>query len=145
MRGIVLRSIAHGLVGKADAVEFSGASTAPYLVEYKRGRPKTHRADEVQLCAQALCLEEMFGQPVEEGALFYAQTKKRQAVVFDAELRALTIRIAGEVRAMIAGSRTPPPCATPGCKRCSLVGLCRPKRMEKPPAIQRWLTAQLTD
>jgi len=145
VRGIVLRSVAQGLVGKADAVEFSGTSAPPYPVEYKRGRPKTHRADEVQLCAQALCLEEMFGQPVMEGALFYAQTKKRQIVAFDAELRALTIRIAGEVRAMVAGSRTPPPRATPGCKRCSLADQCRPKRLEKPPAIQRWLAWQLAD
>jgi len=145
VRGIVLRSIAHGLTGKADAVEFSGASAAPYPVEYKRGRPKAHRADEVQLCAQALCLEEMFGHPVAEGALFYAQTRKRQIVAFDSELRALTIRVAGEVRAMIAGSRTPPPRAIPGCKRCSLTDQCRPKRLEKPPAIQRWLTGQLAD
>jgi len=145
VRGIVLRSIAHGLSGKADAVEFSGASAVPYPVEYKRGRPKTHRADEVQLCAQALCLEEMFGHPVAEGALFYAQTKKRKLVAFDAELRALTIRVAGEVRAMIAEKLTPPPRATAGCRRCSLASLCRPKRMEKPPTIQRWLAGQLAD
>lgn len=141
VRGMVLRCFEHGLAGKADAVEFSG--TVPYPVEYKRGRPKTHRADEVQLCAQALCLEEMFACPVPEGALFYAQTKKRQRVAFDAELRALTIRIAAETRAMIAEVRTPPPRVTPACRRCSLADQCQPKRLEKPVSIQRWLSAQI--
>ena len=92
VRGLVLRSFEHGLAGKADAIEF--VRDVPYPVEYKRGRPKAHRADEVQLCAQALCLEEMFGCAVPEGALFYAQTKKRSRVTFDAELRALTIALA---------------------------------------------------
>jgi len=145
VRGLALRSFTHGLAGKADAVEFAGGTSAPYPVEYKRGRPKSHRADEVQLCAQALCLEEMFGLPIVEGALFYAQTKKRQVVPFEAELRALTIRIAIEVRRMLAENRTPPPRVTPACKRCSLADSCRPKRMEKPPAIRRWLVGQLAD
>ncbi|WP_298670757.1 CRISPR-associated protein Cas4 [uncultured Sphingomonas sp.] len=145
VRGIVLRSLVYGLAGKADAVEFSGDAPAPYPVEYKRGRPKAHRADEVQLCAQALCLEEMFGQPVPEGALYYAQTRKREIVAIDAELRALTTRIAAEVRAMIAGNVTPPPHMMPACKRCSIADQCRPKRLEKPPAVQRWLAGQLAD
>jgi CRISPR-associated exonuclease Cas4 len=145
VRGITLRSLAHGLAGKADAVEFASAAAAPYPVEYKRGRAKAHRADEVQLCAQALCLEEMFGQPVPEGALFYGQTKKRLVVALDAELRALTMRIVADVRAMIAANHTPAPRAMPGCKHCSLADRCRPKRLEKPPAIQRWLAGQLAD
>jgi len=143
VRGIALRSLAHGLAGKADAVEFAGG--APYPVEYKRGRPKAHRADEVQLCAQALCLEEMFGRPIAEGALYYAQTKKRLPVAIDAPLRALTIGIAAEVRAMIAAGRTPPPRAMPACKHCSLADQCRPQRLEKPPAVQRWLAGQVAD
>ena len=67
-RGIALRSLALGVSGKADAVEFHGRPPRPVPVEYKRGKPKPHRADEVQLCAQAICLEEMFGAPVPEGA-----------------------------------------------------------------------------
>jgi len=145
VRGIILRSLAHGLSGKADAVEFHGEGAAPYPVEYKRGRPKAHRADEVQLCAQALCLEEMFSQPVPEGALFYAQTRKRVVVAIDPELRALTLRIASEVRAMIADNFTPPPRAVPACKRCSIADQCRPKRLERPPAVQHWLSRQLAD
>jgi CRISPR-associated exonuclease Cas4 len=139
--GLVLRSFALGLSGKADAVEFHGAT--PYPVEYKRGRPKAHRADEVQLCAQALCLEEIFGTPVPEGALFYGQTRKRQVVPFDAELRALTARVAAECRAMIATGRTPPPREMPACRRCSLVAACSPEKLEKPPAVRRWLLRQI--
>lgn len=141
VRGLALRSFAHGLAGKADAVEFLDGM--PYPVEYKRGRPKLHRADEVQLCAQALCLEEMFGCAVPEGALFYAQTKKRTRITFDAELRALTQCLAAETRAMIAEARTPPPRAMPACRRCSLADQCQPKRLEKPPAVQRWLARQI--
>ena len=77
------------LAGVADLVEFrpgDGGETA-YPVEYKRGKPKKHRADEVQLCAQALCLEEMTGRPVPQGALFYGETRRRVVVAFDAELR----------------------------------------------------------
>ncbi|MFA7440363.1 MAG: CRISPR-associated protein Cas4 [Sphingomonadaceae bacterium] len=143
VRSLTLRSLALGLAGKADVVEFHGLT--PFPVEYKRGRPKTHRADEVQLCAQALCLEEMFGLAVPEGALFYGQTKKRLPVTFDAELRDLTTRIAAETHAVIANGRTPPPHFTPGCRRCSLEEQCRPKRLEKPPAVQRWIAGQIGD
>ena len=143
VRGLTLRSFALGLSGKADAIEFHG--TTLYPVEYKRGRPKSHRADEVQLCAQALCLEEMFGGSIPEGALFYGQTRKRLVVAIDAELRALTIRISTEVRAMIAETRTPAPRAMPSCRRCSLAVSCRPKTLEKPPAVRRWLARQLAD
>lgn len=145
VRGIALRSLALGLVGKADAVEFTSADAAPYPVEYKRGRPKAHRADEVQLCAQALCLEEMFGRPVPEGALYYAQTRKRLAVAFDPALRELTVQVATDVRTMIAENRTPPPQVMPGCRQCSLADQCRPKRLDAPPSIQRWLAGQIAD
>jgi len=141
VRGLVLRSLAHGLFGKADAVEFHGGT--PYPVEYKRGRPKAHRADEVQLCAQALCLEEMFAFPVPEGALFYGQTRKRTVVPFNAELRALTIRVAADCRAMIAEGQTPPPHETAACRRCSLAETCQPDRLEKAPAVRRWLLRQI--
>lgn len=142
-RGLTLRSIALGLSGKADVVEFHGKT--PYPVEYKRGRPKSHRADEVQLCAQALCLEEMFAVPVPEGALFYGQTRKRLTVVFDEPLRALTRDTAAACAAMIAKGRTPAPVKTPACRRCSLFDDCQPGRLEKPPGISRWLIRQIAD
>lgn len=146
-RGLQLRSFALGVAGKADVVEFHPGGGAgpprPFPVEYKRGRPKPHRADEVQLCAQALCLEEMFGCAVPEGALFYGVTRRRQGVMVDAELRALTAAVAAEARAMIAAARTPPPVRTPACRRCSLEPLCQPARLQKPPPVARWLAAQI--
>jgi len=142
-RGLMLRSLALGVVGRADVVSFRDGQ--PYPVEYKRGRPKTHRADEVQLCAQAICLEEMFGTAVPEGALFYGAMRRRVSVSFDAELRELTARVAADVGAMIAAGETPPPVYTPACRRCSLHDACQPHRLEKPPRVARWLAAQLTD
>lgn len=147
VRGLSVRSLALGVSGKADAVEFHGTGKAarPYPVEYKRGRPKSHRADEVQLCAQGLCLEEMFGQPVPEGVLFYGETRRRTVVAFDADLRDLTARVAADTRAMIAGGRTPRPVYTPACRKCSLADTCRPRRLERPPAVARWLASALGD
>ena len=144
-RGLALRSIALGVVGKADVVEFHGKPPLPYPVEYKRGRPKAHRADEVQLCAQAICLEEMFGIAVPEGALFYGQTRRRVIVPFDATLRSLTAVVAAEARANVEAGRTPPPVHGPGCRHCSLLDLCQPARLEKPPPIAAWLAAQLRE
>lgn len=138
-RGLHLRSLALGVSGRADAVEFRGAQ--PFPVEYKRGRPKSHRADEVQLCAQAICLEEMCGVPVPEGALFYGAERRRTRVAFDDALRALTARVAADAKAMLAADRTPPPVRTPGCKGCSLRDACQPERLQKPPRVDRWLAA----
>jgi CRISPR-associated exonuclease Cas4 len=144
VRSLSLRSLALGVSGVADVVEFQGRPAQPFPVEYKRGKPKTHRADEVQLCAQAICLEEMFGQDVPAGALFYGETRRRHDVVFDEALRALTLETARAARRNIADSRTPPPVKTPACRRCSLATLCQPDRLEKPPQIARWLAAQLS-
>lgn len=147
VRGLSLRSVALGLIGKADAVEFTddGGRLKPFPIEYKRGRPKAHRADEVQLCAQALCLEEMFDVPVPEGALFYGQIRRRIAVAFDQELRTLTAAVARDVRRMVSSQQTPRPVETPACARCSLVDGCRPGNFAHPPSIPRWLAAQIGD
>lgn len=142
-RGLAIRSLALGVAGRADVVEFRGKPPRPFPVEYKRGKPKSHRADEVQLCAQAICLEEMCGGEVPEGALFYGVTRRRTSVTFDAELRALTARVAQAAHANIAALRTPPPIRTPACRRCSLADLCQPDRLEKSPKIARWLATQL--
>lgn len=142
-RSLALRSAALGVSGKADVVEFHGQARQPFPVEYKRGKPKSHQADEVQLCAQAICLEEMFDVSVPEGALFYGQTRRRQVVAFDAALRALTAQTAAAARANILAGTTPRPVATPACKRCSLRDLCQPDRLERPPEVARWLARQL--
>jgi CRISPR-associated exonuclease Cas4 len=119
-----------GLAGVADLVEFHPGQEGevPFPVEFKRGKPKPHRADEVQLCAQALCLEEMMGGCVPEGALFYAGTKRRKGVPFDAALRALTEATVAELRAVRESARTPPALYRAGkCRACSLLDLCRPR------------------
>lgn len=144
-RGVQIRSLALGVSGKADVVELRGRPPVPFPVEYKRGKPTAHRADEVQLCAQAICLEEAFGVPVPEGALFYGETRRRAAIVFGAELRALTARVAAEARAALLAGITPAPVKTPACRRCSLHALCRPERLEKPPAVGGWLARTLAD
>lgn len=118
------------LAGVADLVEFHAGpeGETPYPVEFKRGKAKLHRADEVQLCAQALCLEEMTGRPVPEGALFYGETKRRVVVPFDAGLRRLTEDTAATLAALFASGRTPPAqCKAERCRPCSLVELCRPR------------------
>ena len=141
-RGVALRSDALGVSGRADAVEFHGRPPVPFPVEYKRGKPKPHRADEVQLCAQAICLEEMSGQPVPAGALFYGTTRRRVAVAFDASLRTLTAEVAAAVRAPLAPERPPPPRRVPGCRPGSHLDAGQPGRLERPPRVARWLAAQ---
>ena len=122
------------IAGVADLVEFrdEGDGEVAYPVEYKRGKPKLHRADEVQLCAQALCLEEMTGRPVPEGALFYAETKRRQPVHFDAELRHMTEATAHAFADVLASGRTPRATyRADRCRGCSLIDLCQPKAAGK--------------
>ena len=126
-RSVSLRSVALGVAGVADAVEIHEDGT-PYPVEYKRGRPKAHRADEVQLCAQALCLEEMLDTSVPEGALYYGLPRRRKAVVFDAELRALTEEVAKQTYTLIRSGDTPPPAYDERkCAACSLLDVCQPQ------------------
>lgn len=119
------------LAGVADVVEFHRAPDGretPYPVEFKRGKPKSHRADEVQLCAQALCLEEMFGCAVPAGALYYAEIRRRQEVVFDAELRVLTETTAHALAEIFASEVTPAAVYKASlCRACSLIELCRPQ------------------
>lgn len=124
-----------GLIGKADVVEFAGAGAAPYPVEYKHG--SRHKAadiaacDDLQLSAQALCLEAMLGQPVPEGAIFYASSKRRRPVVITAALRQAVADTAVAVRAMLQGGCLPPPLAgdraAQRCKGCSLHDRCQPE------------------
>lgn len=125
------------MAGVADMVEFlreaGDEGETPFPVEYKRGKSKLHRADEVQLCAQALCLEEMTGRRVHEGALFYAETKRRLIVEFDEDLRQLTEGTIESLREVFATRATPAPTPlTQRCRACSLVELCRPRALVKP-------------
>ena len=144
-RSVALRSLRLGLFGVADVVEIY-AGRQPYPIEYKRGRPKTHRADEVQLCAQAICLEEMLETPVSEGALFYGAERRRKTVRFDEELRVLTERIAFDTRRMIAAGELPnAEYSRRKCGACSLQDACQPLRPGKPGNVDRWLTRALEE
>lgn len=137
-----------GIQGVADVVEFhrDGSGYKPYPIEYKRGRPKAHRADEVQLCAQALCLEEMLSVEVNEGALFYGKTRRRHLVAFDPELRSLPRAAIDDVRAMIEARRTPAASyEARRCDKCSLIDLCRPRVLPARARVQGWLQRQIEE
>ena len=138
------------LSGIIDVVEFrpqADGPEVPYPIEYKRGSPKLHRADEVQLCAQAICLEEMTGEPVPRGALFYGETKRRVEVPFDVGLRTLTEETAQAFVEVMASGRTPPPTVLrQRCRACSLKEICRPEAVARPAKAWRSrMVAQLLE
>lgn len=120
-----------GLSGILDMVEHDMRSGSLKPVEYKRGKPKPVLMDEIQLCAQAICLEEMTGQTINDGALWYMQTRHRLPVVFSGSLREQTLAIIAQVRALLESGTTPPPEYGKHCKACSLVEMCQPKLLEK--------------
>jgi CRISPR-associated exonuclease Cas4 len=133
-RGVPLRSLTLGLIGKADVVEFHRTQKGkwqPFPVEYKRGKPKADDCDKVQLCAQAMCLEEMLHVEVRKGALFYGKTRRRLDVTFDHGLRAETEKAAAKAREMIQNAVTPKANYTKKCKSCSLQRQCMPKLPQK--------------
>jgi len=137
-----------GIAGVADVVEFhtDAGSERPYPVEYKRGKPKAHRADEVQLCAQALCLEAMLGLCVEEGAIFYGLQRRRHVVPFDTALRNLTLEVIHGTRELFATGRTPPAVFdSRRCNACSLLDLCEPRLFARAGGVEDWLMRQLQD
>lgn len=137
MRGLRVASAALGVSGTCDVVEFlrspEGAKLAgedgywqPYPVEYKRGSSKTSDADRLQLCAQAMCLEEMLGCAVPEGALFYGETRRREPVVLDEALREPVCQMLSEMHDYMRRGRTPKVKTGKHCAACSLKELCLP-------------------
>ncbi|STZ02382.1 CRISPR-associated protein Cas4 [Moraxella equi] len=130
-RSVHLSAQKLGLTGIADMVECELKTGKLKPVEYKRGKPKPTAIDEIQLCAQALCLEEMTGQTIDEGSLWYGQTRHRVPVVFSEELRNQTLQIIKQVQTLLASGQTPLPVYGKHCKACSLVKLCQPKLFEK--------------
>jgi CRISPR-associated exonuclease Cas4 len=132
--GVPIRSLKLGLIGKADVVEFhrmDDGTWIPFPVEYKRGKPKMDDCDKVQLCAQAICLEEMLNVEIKNGALFYGRTRRREDVVFDEKLRRETENAARKVHNLIESGTTPKPEYSKKCKKCSLLNLCMPKVSRK--------------
>jgi len=142
-RGMPVVSQALGLTGQCDVVEFHQQGMA-LPVEYKRGKPKAHRADEVQLCAQALCLEEMLDIPIESGALYYGEKRRRTDVKFDDELRALVRMTTAEVRAGFLSGRTPlAEYNARRCDACSLIDICQPQAMRFKNGAAAWFRNQM--
>lgn len=160
VRGLRVHSLAVGLSGQCDVVEFRGwesgmkpvAGVLPegvevVPVEYKRGKPKAHRADEAQVCAQALCLEEMFGLDagsIPFGLLFYGKNRRRTEVLFNAELRRLTCATAEQLHELMAAGRTPlAEYEQKRCSGCSLIELCQPKAMRLARGTRAWFDREL--
>jgi len=135
VRAMMVRSLEYGLTGKCDVVEYHEDGLGGFVilpVEYKRGRPKPDQRDEVQLCAQALCLEEMHNTYIETGALFYDKNRRRKTVEMDEALRKQTLQLAQALREMITSCRTPLAVyERKKCDSCSLFEICRPKNLDK--------------
>ncbi len=163
-RSLPLRSLRLGLSGRADVVEFirlgetdTGTSDRqgvyfpgksglwrPVPVEYKRGKPKADKSDEVQLCAQAICLEEMLQVSIPIGNLFYGQPRRRTPVEFNQSLRMLTEQTARRLHEMLASENTPVAKPSKKCKNCSLFGECMPDLGGKEKSASRYV-AQLIE
>jgi len=142
-RSLYLSSRTYGLRGIADIVEFHHDGTL-LPVEYKRGRPKANDCDRIQLCAQALCLEEMRTTTITHGALYYGQKRRRTEVTFDDDLRTRTAAAARELHSLITSGETPPAHREPKCESCSLLDLCLPDALRFSRGADAWFRRQLT-
>ena len=142
LRGLAIQSPTLGVSGVCDVVEFHASPQGvpihgeeglwlPYLIEYKRGKPKSNQADELQLCAQAMCLEEMLCCSIQEGAVFYGETKRRTVVSFVPALREQVVSLLQEMHQLYRRGYTPKCKPTKSCNACSLKELCLPKLMKK--------------
>lgn len=142
VRALPVYSKRLGLVGKAVIVEFRGET--PYPVDYKRGKRKKWVNDDVQLCAQALCLEEMMSVAVPRGAIFHGQSKRRREVQITAALRAQTLSAIGRLRSMVDAKLVPQAALKPQCEGCSLREICLPELAETLPsaAIRLFSTSE---
>ena len=132
-RGVAVKSQQLALTGKLDLLEIEGKPATKYFpVEYKRGKPKKEDWDKIQLCAQALCLEEMREINIEEGALWYWQVRKREPVLFDDALRGVTLAAIEGAHEILKSGKTPMPTDNKKrCKACSLVDLCEPEAFRR--------------
>lgn len=158
-RGLWISSARLGLSGQTDLIEFhrtneqnEGVRLGDYKdrwtvfpVEFKRGKPKTDFSDEVQLCAQVLCLEEMLETSITAGALFYGKNKRRHTVKFNESLRSLTEKTAVEIHEMFESAMTPKAEFSKKCKSCSLYEICLPKRTGGKGTVSRYLNKIISE
>lgn len=144
-----------GVSGECDIVEFhiddkgvplkkTEGLWIPYPIEYKRGRAKSDYSDIAQLCAQAMCLEEMFCCDVNKGALYYGETKRRQEIIFSNEIRSLVIQSFQEMHELYYRGYTPKVKPKKGCKSCSLQEICIPKLI-KSYSVEEYLRKELQE
>ena len=155
VRGMRVQSERLGISGICDVVEFTRSPDGIALagregryqvhpVEYKKGAPKEHQADELQLCAQAMCLEEMLLCRIDEGSLFYGEPRRRTRVTFSPELRAQAEQMLGEMHQMDERGHTPRVKRHKGCSACSLKEICLPG-MNRVPAASAYLRAHVQE
>ncbi|MBR0281083.1 MAG: CRISPR-associated protein Cas4 [Oscillibacter sp.] len=155
VRGVNIRSVTLGVSGQCDVVEYrrsaKGVPVAgldglwlPYPVEYKRGEPKANNADRLQLCGQAMCLEEMLCCEIAQGALFYGETRRREIVDFTDALRKEVRDDLAEMRRLYEKGWTPKVKPTKACNACSLKPLCLPRLM-KTRSVSAYLSAAMEE
>ena len=161
VRGLPLQSLRLGLVGQGDVVEFSCISEqqGPGLtqlegragwwaiepIEYKRGKAKRGACDRIQLCAQAICLEEMFGVSIERGALFYGTNRRRTVVPLTPGLRGQTEALALRMQHLFSTRRTPGPIFMAGCASCSLREQCLPEKLDRSKSLTSYYRRALLE
>lgn len=154
-RSVSIYSASLGVSGQCDVLEYHRGTIGiplkgcdglwqPYPVEYKRGEPKENQADALQLCAQAMCLEEMLCCHIPEGALYYGQTRHRSRVAFSPELRQIVRALLEEMHGFYRRGYTPKVKMTKSCNACSLKGLCLPK-LQKRKTVEQYLKASMED
>jgi CRISPR-associated exonuclease Cas4 len=147
--GVSIASSELGLSGKADVVEFHKNPGEdiflPFPVEYKRGKPKPDDCDKIQLCAQAICLEEMMGVSISAGALFYGKIRRRLDVLFDDLLRTRTKEAAEQLHQLVKDGVTPMPVYSPKCDSCSFVEQCLPKAISQKMTVREYLQKELAE
>lgn len=135
-RALPLWSDRFGLIGKADLVEFHPDGRI-YPVEFKHGRKRGRIHDDIQLAAQAMCLEDMLGRPVPQGAIYHASSHRRREVDITEDLRALVRETADAIRAMLASGILPPPVNDARCRECSLREICQPEMLAQQTQMDR--------
>lgn len=123
-----------GLIGKCDVVEFR-ADGSIYPVEYKHGAKRAKLHDDLQLVAQAICLEEMTGKEISRGAIYHHSSRRRREVIFTDDLRKAVEETVSAIRAMLTSGRLPPPVNDKRCEGCSLKEICQPEAMTANRAI----------
>lgn len=127
-RALPVWSDRYKLIGKADLVEFHSDGMV-YPVEFKHGAKRQKLHDDIQLAAQAMCLEEMLGRAVPRGAIFHATSHRRREVEITPELRQLVVTTADAIRAVLVSKQLPPPVNDARCKECSLKDICQPEAL----------------